>query len=126
AAPQVGRTGDGGGRRARRRGARPGRARGLRRHAARRLQEAAPHRVRGHVAAERRQQGADGHAARALRRVMETLAALLDATAARFPAREALACAPRDAVTVRRTWTELAADSHRAAGTPRAAGARQG
>jgi len=57
---------------------------------------------------------------------METLAALLDATAARFPAREALACAPRDAVTVRRTWAELAADSRRAAGKLRAAGAGKG
>jgi len=38
---------------------------------------------------------------------METLAALLDATAARFPDREAIAWAPRDAVLERRTWAEL-------------------
>ena len=35
---------------------------------------------------------------------METLAALLDATVARFPEREALAYAPHGEVTVRRTW----------------------
>ena len=57
---------------------------------------------------------------------METLAALLDATAARLPTREALACAPRDTVTVRRTWGELAAESRQAAARLHAAGAGRG
>jgi len=57
---------------------------------------------------------------------METLAALLDATVARFPEREALAYAPHGEVTVRRTWGELAAGSRRAAARLRAAGAGQG
>jgi fatty-acyl-CoA synthase len=39
--------------------------------------------------------------------MMETLAALLDATAARFPSREAVACAPRRLVASRATWAEL-------------------
>ena len=41
----------------------------------------------------------------------ETLGAFLDACAARTPAREAIAYAPREAVTVRRTWAELRAES---------------
>jgi len=57
---------------------------------------------------------------------METLAALLDATVARFPEREALAYAPHGEVTVRRTWGELAAESRGAAARLRAAGAGQG
>jgi len=57
---------------------------------------------------------------------METLAALLDATVARFPEREALAYAPHGEVTVRRTWSELAAESRRAAARLRAAGAAKG
>src|SRR5207247_2353703 len=73
---------------------RPRRAGRLRRGAAGRLQEAAPHRVRDRAAAERRQQGRDRPAPAAVRRLMETLAGLLDATVTRFPAREALAYAP--------------------------------
>ena len=38
---------------------------------------------------------------------METLGAFLDAVAARAPEREAVAYAPRDAVTARLTWAEL-------------------
>jgi acyl-CoA synthetase (AMP-forming)/AMP-acid ligase II len=57
---------------------------------------------------------------------METLAGLLDATAARFSAREGLAYAPRGEVTLRRTWTELAAESRRAARKLLAAGAGKG
>src|SRR5206468_1273131 len=85
-----------------------------RRDAAGRLQEAAPHRVRDRAAAERRQQGRDRPAPAAVRRLMETLAGLLDATVTRFPAREALAYAPHGEVTARRTWGELAAESRRA------------
>src|SRR5207244_5922915 len=115
-----------GGRDAPARRPRPGRARRLRPHAARRLQEAAPHRVRGRAAAQRRQQGRDGPPPAAVRWLMETLAALLDATVARFPEREALAYAPHGEVTVRRTWSELAAESRRAAARLRAAGAAKG
>ena len=57
---------------------------------------------------------------------METLGALLEATALRFPAREALAYAPRGEVTVRRTWGELAAESRLATARLRAAGAVRG
>jgi acyl-CoA synthetase (AMP-forming)/AMP-acid ligase II len=46
---------------------------------------------------------------------METLAALLDTTAARSPEREAVAWAPYGEVTVRWTWAELRAESRRAA-----------
>ncbi|HLK10695.1 MAG TPA: AMP-binding protein [Candidatus Binatia bacterium] len=46
---------------------------------------------------------------------METVPALLDAAAARAPARAAVAYAPRDAVTARLTWAELRAASRRAA-----------
>jgi fatty-acyl-CoA synthase len=46
---------------------------------------------------------------------METLAGLLDATAARFPDREALAYASDGTVTIRRSWTDLRAESRRAA-----------
>ena len=46
---------------------------------------------------------------------METLAQLLDATAARFPAREAVAWAPRGEVSARMTWAELRAASRLAA-----------
>ena len=48
---------------------------------------------------------------------MQTLGAFLDAVAARAPGREALAWAERDAVTERRTWAELRAESRRAART---------
>jgi fatty-acyl-CoA synthase len=46
---------------------------------------------------------------------METLAGLLDATAARYPDREALAYAPNSAVTARRSWSDLRAESRLAA-----------
>ncbi|HJQ83429.1 MAG TPA: AMP-binding protein [Candidatus Binatia bacterium] len=45
----------------------------------------------------------------------DTLAALLDATAARFPEHEAIAYAPAGTVTVRRSWRELRAASRDAA-----------
>ena len=57
---------------------------------------------------------------------METLAALLDATAARHPTREALAFAPRDTVTARRTWAELRDESRVAAKKLLAAGVSKG
>jgi len=46
---------------------------------------------------------------------MQTLGAFLDEAAARAPGREALAWAERDAVTERRTWAELHAESRLAA-----------
>lgn len=46
---------------------------------------------------------------------MDTLGAFLDAIVARSPEREAVACAPRDAVTERLTWAELRAASRIAA-----------
>jgi fatty-acyl-CoA synthase len=57
---------------------------------------------------------------------METLAALLDATAAADPAAEALAYAPRGEVTVRSTWGELAAASRVAARRLLAVGVTKG
>jgi fatty-acyl-CoA synthase len=57
---------------------------------------------------------------------METLGTFLDAAAARAPEREALACAPRDAVTRRLTWRELRAESRTAAKRLVAAGAGKG
>src|SRR5437016_6309338 len=126
AASQVGRAGDRGGRAAPGHRPRPGRARRLRPRAACRLQEAAPHRVRGRAAAQRRQQGRDASPPAAVHWLMETLAALLDATVARFPEREALAYAPHGEVTARRPWGEARAGSRRGAARLRAAGAGQG
>jgi fatty-acyl-CoA synthase len=57
---------------------------------------------------------------------METLGALLDATAARFPDREALAWAPHGEVTLRRTWRELCSESRLAAKRLLAAGVGKG
>jgi fatty-acyl-CoA synthase len=57
---------------------------------------------------------------------METLGALLDATAGRFPGREALAYAPRGEVTVRTSWAELRAESRLAAKKLALAGAGKG
>src|SRR5262245_29439012 len=122
----MGRAGDGRRRRASRRGAGRRAARSLRRRAARRLQEAAPDRVRRGAPPERRQQGRDGRPPRAVRRLMETLAALLDATAAADPAAEAIAYAPRGEVTVRSTWGELAAASRMAARRLLAVGVTKG
>src|SRR5882672_2987900 len=57
---------------------------------------------------------------------METLGQLLDATAARFPEREAVAYAAHGEVSVRLGWAELHAASRLAATRLRAAGAGQG
>src|SRR5438128_2950433 len=57
---------------------------------------------------------------------METLAGLLDAAAARFADREALAYAPHGQVTVRRSWSELRAESRLAARRLLAAGVGKG
>src|SRR5205807_9766601 len=51
----------------------------------------------------------------ALRRLMQTLGAFLDAAVARAPGREALAAAPRAEVTARLGWAELRAASREAA-----------
>ena len=56
----------------------------------------------------------------------ETLGELLDATASRFPAREAIAFAPRDEVTVRLQWSDVRDESRRAARTLLAAGVGHG
>jgi fatty-acyl-CoA synthase len=56
----------------------------------------------------------------------ETLTALLDATAARLPNNEAVACAPRDVVTERLSFAELREQSRIAAMKLLAAGARKG
>src|SRR5262249_52611096 len=56
----------------------------------------------------------------------QTLASLLDATAARFSAREALACAPRGEVTARLSWADLRARSRAAAKRLVAAGVTKG
>jgi len=58
--------------------------------------------------------------------VSETLGAFLDSAAARGAGREALAHAPRDAVTARLTWTELREASRLAARRLVAAGAGKG
>ena len=57
---------------------------------------------------------------------METLGALLDATAAAFPAREAVAWAPRGEVTERLAWADLRARSRLAAKRLVAAGVTKG
>jgi fatty-acyl-CoA synthase len=57
---------------------------------------------------------------------METLAALLDATAGAFPAREAIAWAPGGAVEERLAWSELRARSRLAAKRLVAAGVTKG
>src|SRR5438128_11781843 len=57
---------------------------------------------------------------------METLAGLLDAAAARFADREALAYAPHGQVTGRRSWSELRAESRLAARRLLAAGVGKG
>jgi fatty-acyl-CoA synthase len=57
---------------------------------------------------------------------MQTLGGFLDEAAARAPEREALAWAERDAVTERRTWAELRAESRLAARALLAAGVGKG
>jgi fatty-acyl-CoA synthase len=57
---------------------------------------------------------------------METLHALLDDVAARHPTREAVAYAPREAVTARMTWVELRDASRAAARKLLAAGVGKG
>jgi len=57
---------------------------------------------------------------------METLADLLDAVAARYADREAIAYAPRDAVTKRLTFAEVQHESEVAARKLRAAGVTKG
>src|SRR5207237_9752162 len=125
-APEVGRAGDGGDRPAAGRRARRGGARRLRGGTARRLQAAAARRVHRRAAAQRRQQGAGAPPAGALRGLMQTLGAFLDAAVARAPAHEALAAAPRAEVTARLDWAALRAASRQAAKKLLLAGAGKG